>query len=237
MRQFDGALSEIPQCSIFSCKNLLRLRLFIQYCPCSIVITISVNKIHVSGAPEPPRPFVIIPLVSIWGAPDTTVTKDFTIFNESTILEDVHSIAQQNCCQSLDSAGTDLAQNISNHPEIESLSKQYRVDVSYSETRLVYSNLMGRHQPGISSLRHAVQAFLKGTILSRLMVTDLTLDAYSIQRPIFTHHHSLLTVTHVQQRLWKIDFAPFEKYFSRSCMHSICACHHTQRVILQTRNC
>jgi len=57
----------------------------------------------------------------------------------------------------------------------------------------VYSRLIQRIQPSISSLRNEVQAHLKSTLLSRLMVSDLTPHTYSIHRPILTSSHSLLT--------------------------------------------
>jgi hypothetical protein len=83
--------------------------------------------------------------------------------------------------------------HISNHPGIERRSKRYRVDVSYPETRLVYSRLTPRVQPRSSSLRNELRAHLKSTVLSRLMVSDLTPHAYFIHRPILTSRHSLLS--------------------------------------------
>jgi len=89
---------------------------------------------------------------------------------------------------------------ISNHPGIERLSKRYRVDVSYPETRLTYSRLTRSIQPSISSLRNEVQAHLKDTMLSGLMVSDLTPHAYSIQRPNLTRRHSLLSYASTPRR-------------------------------------
>jgi len=109
------------------------------------------------------------------------------------MLNDFHSIAQENHCQLLDSPETDLAQNISHHPGIERQSNRYWMDESYSKTQLVYSRLTKRIQPSISSRRNEVHAHLKGTILSSLMISDLTLHDYSIQLPILTSCHTLLT--------------------------------------------
>jgi len=131
--------------------------------------------------------------VSIPGAPETTVTKEFRISTESTMLNDFHSIAQENCSQLFDSPETGPAQNISNLPVIERQSKQYRVDVLYLETLLGYSRISQRIQPSISSLRNTVEVHLKGTVLSGSKVSSLTVHAYYIQRPIFTSRHSLLT--------------------------------------------
>ena len=109
------------------------------------------------------------------------------------MLNHCQSIAQENRSQLLDSPETDPVQYIANHPWIDRLSKRYRVDASYPETRLAYSRLTRWIQPSISSLRNEVQAHLISTLLSRLMVSDLTPHAYSIHRPILTRSHSLLT--------------------------------------------
>jgi len=55
--------------------------------------------------------------------------KESGIFAESTMLNNLQSIAQENRCQLLNSPETDPAQNISNFPGIERLSKQYQIDV------------------------------------------------------------------------------------------------------------
>jgi len=89
---------------------------------------------------------------------------------------------------------------ISNHPGIERQSKRYRVDVSYPETWLAYSRLTRIVQPSISSLRNEVQAHLKSTILSSLMVSDLTQHAYSIHRPILTSRRLLLSYAPTPRR-------------------------------------
>jgi len=144
-----------------------------------------------SGAPELPSLIPIPCCGSISDALDTRVSKEFGIFTESSILNNLQSIAQENPCQLLDSPDTDPVQYISNHPGIDRLSKPYRVDESYPGTRLAYSRLTRRIQPSISSLRNELQAHLKFTHLSRLMVSDLTPHTYSIHRPILTCSHSL----------------------------------------------
>jgi len=144
-----------------------------------------------SGVTELPNLMPISCCLSISGAPDTRVTKEFGIFTESSMLNNLQSIAQENRSQLLDSPETDPVQYISNHPGIDRLSKQYRVDISYPKTWLAYSRLSSRIQPSISSLRNEVQAHHKSTLLSRLMVSDLTPHAYSIHWPILTSSHSL----------------------------------------------
>ena len=67
--------------------------------------------------------------------------KEFEIFAESTMLNNLQSIAQENRCQLLDTSQTDPVLYISNHPEIDRLSREYRVDVSYPETQVAYSRL------------------------------------------------------------------------------------------------
>jgi len=102
-------------------------------------------------------------------------------------------MAQENRHQHLDSPETDPAQYFSNHPWIERLSKWYRVDGSYPKTWLMYSRLTRRIPPNISLLRNEAHAHLRSTLLSSMMVTDLTQHAYSILRLISTSSYSLLT--------------------------------------------
>jgi len=94
-----------------------------------------------SGAPEHPSLIQIPCCGSISGAPDTRVTKEFAIFTKSSMLNNLQLIAQENRFQLLDSPETDPVQYISHHSGIDRLSKRYGVDVSYSETRLMYCRL------------------------------------------------------------------------------------------------
>jgi hypothetical protein len=94
-----------------------------------------------SGVPELPSLIPIPCCMSISGAPETGVTKEFWIITESSMLNNLQSIAQENGFQHLDSHETDAVPYFSNHPGIDRLSKRYRVDVSYPETRLAYSKL------------------------------------------------------------------------------------------------
>jgi len=146
-----------------------------------------------SGTPEPPCVIQIIGNLSISGAPDTSIAKEFGIFSESTLLNNLQWIAKENRYQLLDFPETDPAQHISNHPGIERLSMPERVDELYPETWLAYSRLPRRKQLSISSLSNEIQAHLRSTLLSRLMVSDLTPHAYSILRPILTSCDQLLT--------------------------------------------
>ena len=127
------------------------------------------------------------------GAPDTRVMKEFEIFTESSMLNNLQSIAKENRSQLLDPPETDPVENISSHPGIDRQSKRYQVDVSYPETRLPYSRLIRSTLPSIFSFMNEVQAHLKFTHLSQLMVSDLTPHEYSIHRPILTSSHSLFT--------------------------------------------
>jgi len=117
---------------------------------------------------------------------------------------------------------------ISNHPGIERLSKRYQVDVSYPETRLAYSRLTRRIQPSISSLWNKVQAHPKGTMLSSLMVSDLTPHAYSIQRPILTSRHSLLSYAPTLRRASErfILLHSEHIFFLPECFESVPASTH-----------
>ena len=142
------------------------------------------------GAPEPPCGIQISCFLSTEGAPDTWIAKEFGIFTESILLKDLQSIAHENRCQLLDSPDPELSQYISNHPQIERLSKPYRFDVSYPKTRLWYSRLTQSILPSISSLSNEIQAHLRFTILSSVIIPDLTPHTYSIQRLISTCRHS-----------------------------------------------
>jgi hypothetical protein len=76
--------------------------------------------------------------------------KGFGIFSESTMLNNLQSIAKENHYQLLDLPETDPAQCISNYPRIETQSMQHPVDVSYPETWLADFQLTRRIPPSIS---------------------------------------------------------------------------------------
>jgi hypothetical protein len=125
---------------------------------------------------------------------------------------------------------------ISNHPGIERQSKRYRVDVSYPETRLAYSRLTRIVQPSISLLRNKVQAHLRSTILSSLMVSDLTPHAYSIHRPILTSRHSLLSYAPTPRRASEpFTFCSIQSIFS-SFLNALNLClpAHTENHLSET---
>jgi len=105
------------------------------------------------------------------------------------IFSQLHKRIAVNCLTLL----RQIQLRISNHRGIENLSKRYQVDVSYPEIRLAYSRLTRSIQLSISSLRNEVQEHLNGTMLSSLMVSNLTPHACSIQRPNLTSRHSLLS--------------------------------------------
>jgi len=146
-----------------------------------------------SGAPEPPSVVPIICFLWISRAPDTRVMTEFWIFIESTLLNMLQSIAQENRCQLLDTPETDSGQYISNHPSIERLFKRYPFGGSYPMALLACSRLTRRILPSISSLRNGFQAHLRPTLLPSLIVSDLKPHAYSIHWLILTSRHSLLT--------------------------------------------
>jgi len=125
---------------------------------------------------------------------------------------------------------------ISNHPGIERQSKRYRVDVSYPETWLAYSRLTRIVQPSISSLRNEVQAHLKSTILSSLMVSDLTPHAYSIHRPILTSRHSLLSYALTPRRASeRFTFCSIRSIFSSFLdALNLCLPAHTENHLSDT---
>jgi len=194
VRQLNGRLSQIPRCHIFLSVRICRR---CTHCS-SYIVCVDLWYLHqqtglkFSGAREPPSVIENICYLSISGAPDTRIAKEFRIFTESTMLNNLLSIAKENVYQHLDFPEADPAQYISDHPGIERRSKQYQVDVWYSRTWLADSRLTRRIQPSISSLSNDSQAHLGSTLLSRLMVPDLTPHTYSIQRAISASRHSLL---------------------------------------------
>ena len=167
--------------------------IFIVYCPCGIVIRILRMAFHLSGVPDPPCVIQIICFLSNAATPDTRIATEFGIFTESIMRNILQSIAHQNHYQHFDSPETDPSQYISNHPGIERLSKQYRVDVSYFTIQLTYFNLTRRIPLSMRSLSNEIQAHLKSTLQSSVMVSDLTPHAYSIQQLIVPCKHSLFT--------------------------------------------
>jgi hypothetical protein len=148
---------------------------------------------QLSRAPGPPCVIQIICFLSIAGALDTTIVKEFVIFTESIMLNNLQSIAHENCYQHLYSPETEPSLYISNHPGIERLSMWYWVDPSYSKTRLVDSSLTRGIPLSISSFSNEIQAHLRSTLLASVMVWDMTLHSYSNQRQISTCRHLLFT--------------------------------------------
>jgi hypothetical protein len=61
-----------------------------------------------SGAPQLPYVISVIYCVLISGALDITVMKEFAIVTESTMLNNLQSMTQENRSQLLDSPETDL---------------------------------------------------------------------------------------------------------------------------------
>jgi hypothetical protein len=146
---------------------------------------------QLSGVSDSPWVIQIISFLLIAGTPDTRIAKDFWIFTESIMLNNLQSIAHENRYQHLDSSEAAPSQYISNNPGIERLAKQYRVDVSYHKTRLTYSRLTRSILPSIFSLSNEIQGHLRSTLLSSAMVSGSTLCAYSIQRLISKCRYSL----------------------------------------------
>jgi hypothetical protein len=66
--------------------------------------------------------FQIIGYLSISGAPDTKITKEFGIFSETTLVNNLQSNTKENHYQLLDLPEIDPEQYISNHPWIERIS-------------------------------------------------------------------------------------------------------------------
>jgi len=160
--------------------------------------------------------------------PDTRIGKEFGIFTESIMLNNLLSIAHENRYQHLDSPETQPSQYISNHPAIQRLSKRNRVDVSYPKSQFVYSRLAQTILPSISLLGIEIQVHLSSTLLSSVMVSDLTPLAYSIQWLIATSSHSLFTDNPTPGKPLIHEYP--------LCITFECGAASTQSVICQTQN-
>jgi len=166
--------------------------------------------------------------LTIAGPLDTRITKEFGIFTESIVLNNLQSIAHDNRFQHLDSPETEPSQYISNQPGIERLSKRYRVDVSYPQTQLAYSRLTRRIPLSISLLSDGVQAHLRSTLLLSVMVSDLTSHACCIRKVISTCRHSLFTYDPTPGTLLNREYP--------LCITFESVAASTQSVICQTLN-
>jgi hypothetical protein len=143
--------------------------------------------------PAPARVIRSLWFLSISGRPDMRIAKEFGIFTKSTMLHNLQSSAQENRYQHFDSPETDLALYVTISPGIERLAKGYRDDVLYRKRWLTNLRLIRRVQPSIFLLRIDGPVYLRFTLLSRLMVSDLIQHTNSIQRQILTGRHSLFT--------------------------------------------
>jgi len=194
VRQINGRLGQFLRYRTFLLVSIWRSCCHISFS--SYIVRVELwhrtqrTRLQLSAAPEPPCVIQIICFLATAGAPDTWIAKAFGIFTESILLKNLQSIAHENRYQLLDSPEPGPSKYISNHPRIERRSKPYPVDESYSKTRLAYSRLTQRIPPSISSLSEEIQAHPRFTILSSVIVSDLTPHAYSIQRLISTCRHS-----------------------------------------------
>jgi len=188
-----------------------------------------------SGAPEPPSLIRIIWCVSVCGAPDTTVTKEFGIFNQSTILTDFQSIEHENCCQLL---------------TWDRSSSEYLIILGYtdclSDIAVIYPILRhGSRIPGLPEVysRAFVCSGMKCTRTSKARCCRVWFSQIWKPTHILFNSQFWQAATHYYDML-PLPGAPLnnsccsvEAYFLPSRMLWICDCQHTPRVIMQTRNC
>jgi len=159
---------------------------------------------QISAAPESPSVIAMIWFLSISGAPDATIAKEFAIFTESIMLNNLQSIAQENSYQHLDSPETDTGQLISHHLRIERLSKRYRVDVSYPKTWLAHSRLTRRIQ---CSIPHSRMKFrhTSDPLSCRVLWSQIWHHTHILFKGYFRHagtHYSYMIP--LQARLWTV---------------------------------
>ena len=166
--------------------------------------------------------------LSISGAPDTKVTKACGIFSESTMLNNWESIGESLSTSRLSWDWSSRVQYISNHARIERLSKRYRFDVSYPKTQLTYSSLTRRIQATISSLMNEVQAHPRSTLLSSVIISDMTPHAYSIQWLILTMQALII-------HIWSHSRHASEPRIPTLHYLWICGCQHTECHLSDTK--
>jgi len=193
--QFNGRLGQIPQWHRFFpeliCQSCSHYSSYIPWV--ELWYLNQQTGFQFAGVPRPLRVNQTIRFLSIWGALDPRIAKQFGIFTESSILNNLQWIPQGNRYQHLDSTETDPALYICNYPGIERLFKRNQVGVSYPKIHLVYSWLTRSIQLSIVSISNEVQVHLRSTLLTSLMISHLTPHVYSIQRLVSTGRHSLFT--------------------------------------------
>ena len=232
MHQVNGRLGHILWCRTYlflsfwrSCSNISTSSYIVR---AELWYRILWTGFQLSDAPEPLFVIQRICFLSIADTTDTQIGQQFGILTDSIMVNCLQSIARENRYQHLESPETDPSQYISNHPGIERLSTRYRVDVFYPKTWHLYSRLNCRISPIISLLSNEIQAHLRSSLLSSVMVSDLTRHTYSIQWLILTCRHPLFTYDSTP------DMPLNHEYPLYITFESVAA--STQRVICQTLN-
>ena len=146
MRQFNDQWSQILWWHTF---------LFLSICQsCSYIssllyiVSVQLRYLNVrtgfwfSNLPEPPSVIQMVWLLPISGALGTRIAKEFRISGNSSMLSNLHPIAQENRYPHLDSPGTDQSHYMSQCPGEARLSKRY--------CELMYHIL--RHSSGIPGI-------------------------------------------------------------------------------------
>jgi hypothetical protein len=154
--QFNGGQSENWYCCMFLSVRIYRAAVTAHHHHILSVELWFRNPHTTSGFSGGPQLRILIPFLCclpISDVPDSRVTKEFGIFTESLIMNNLQSIAQENCSQLVNSLETVSVQYIANLPGRDKLFTRYRVDVSPPEILRAYSSLTPRNQPSISSLR------------------------------------------------------------------------------------
>jgi len=184
-----------------------------------------------SAVPELQRVIPIITCESISGPPDTRVTKGLRIFSESTMLNNSQWIAQENRCQLLDCPVSEPVLYLPNQPGVERHSKPWTVHVSYSKTQLTYSRLTWGIQLSVSSLRNEVQAHLRSTLLSSVMVSNLTPHADSTQRLISTTQALIIHISSHTRHASELCIPTFHCLWISGCRDTECHLSDTECLV------
>jgi len=205
------------------------------------------TEFNFSGEPDPPSVNPIIGYLNISETSDYRDLMQFRIFTESTMLNYLPPIAQENSDQLLSCHDTEPPSFNSHNPGIEWRYRWYRVSVSDPESPLKYATLTGRIQPSILSLFNQVQAHLLSTLLLSLMFPNLTLHAYSIQKTKYDKPPVIVNIWSQSKHASKlyiptlhypsmIHVCPFLSYCVPPRMLWDSTCQHTWCDILQILN-
>ena len=201
--------------------------------------------IQLSSMPEPPSVIQILHFLPNSGVHDTRIVKEFWIFAESPMLNNLQSISQENHYQDLDSPETDPVQYISNHPGIGGLSMWYRqlmyhilryglhiLDLPKNTAKEVLGQKYSSYPPRIHS---AVQFDGLRFYTAHIFNSKANFDMQPLILNILSYsRHASEQCIPTSHYCWKIHVATFKLYFLSSWILWICGCQDTGCLLSHT---